>query len=83
MRRRHPSAILFLAAAMIVAATGDAAARWRDALGLNGMNLTGGILDIGSRGPSTDPTDPEFADTSLDSVRGRTLFPTARVSFNP
>ena len=36
----------------------DITLRWRDAFGLGGMDLTGGILNVGDRGPSTDPTNP-------------------------
>ena len=53
--------------------------------GLSGMDLIGGVLNVGDRGPSTDPTFPgtSGADTTLDSIRGRTLFLTAKVSFDP
>ena len=59
--------------------------RWRDAFGLSWVDLTGGILNVGDRGPSTDPTIPgsSGAYETLDSVRGRTLFLTAKVSFDP
>ena len=55
--------------------------RWRDALGVKGMDLSGGILNIGNRGPSTAGR----GDTALtqDSARGRTLFLTAKISFDP
>ena len=61
----------------------DITFRWRDAFGLSGMDLEGGILNVGNRGPSTDPTVPGAAgaDETLDSVRGRTLFLTPKVSF--
>ena len=61
----------------------DITLRWRDAFGLSGMDLTGGVLNVGDRGPSTDPTVPgsQGADTTLDSVRGRTIFLTAKMSF--
>ena len=61
----------------------DITLRWRDAFGLSGMDLTGGVLNAGDRGPSTDPTVPgsQGADTTLDSIRGRTLFLTAKMSF--
>ena len=63
----------------------DVALRWQDAFGLSGMDLVGGVLNVGDRGPSTDPTSPgtEGAATTLDNIRGRTLFLTAKVSFDP
>ena len=63
----------------------DLALRWRKPFGWSGMELTGGIHNVGDRGPSTDPTLPgsSGADTSLDSVRGRTLFLTVEVPFDP
>ena len=63
----------------------DAALRWRNPFGADGMELIGGVLNVGDRGPSTDPTVPgsSGADTTLDTVRGRTLFLTAKVSFDP
>ena len=59
----------------------DITFRWRDAFGLSGMDLVGGVLNVGDSGPSTDPTNPGVlgADTTLDSVRGRTLFLTTKV----
>ncbi len=61
----------------------DITLRWRDAFGLSGMDLTGGVLNVGDRGPSTDPTNPgsSGAVETLDSVRGRTIFLTAKMSW--
>ena len=61
----------------------DILLRWRDAFGWNGMELTGGILNVADRGPSIDPTVPgiDGADARLDSIRGRTISLTAKVSF--
>ena len=59
----------------------DITVRWRDPFGLSGMDLTGGVLNIADRGPSIDPTDPDAADVSLDSGRGRTIFLTATMSW--
>ena len=61
----------------------DITLRWRGAFGFSGLDLTGGVLNVGDRGPSTDPTNPgsEGADVTLDSIRGRTLFLGAKVSF--
>lgn len=61
----------------------DITLRWSDAFGLMGIDLSAGILNAGDRGPSTDPTVPgsEGADARLDSIRGRTIFLSARTSF--
>ena len=61
----------------------DITLRWSDAFGLMGIDLSAGILNAGDRGPSTDPTVPgsEGADARLDSIRGRTIFMSARTSF--
>ena len=63
----------------------DLALRWRDAFGWSGMEFIGGVLNVGDRGPSTDSTVPgsSGADKSLDNVRGRTLFLTAKAAFDP
>ncbi len=60
----------------------DVTLRWSGAFGLSGMDLVGGVLNVGDRGPSTDPTDPGAltAEETLDSVRGRTIFLIAKVS---
>ena len=55
--------------------------QWRDALGVKGMDLAGGILNIGNRGPST--ATQQEVDLTQDSARGRTLFLTAKISFDP
>ena len=52
----------------------DLLVHWRDAFGLKGVTLGGGMLNVADRGPSVDSADPEIADTRLDSVRGRTVF---------
>ena len=63
----------------------DVALRWRNPFGWSAMELTGGMHNVGDRGPSTDSTLPgsSGADTSLDTVRGRTLFLTVGVPFDP
>ena len=63
----------------------DLALRWRNSFGWDGTDLVFGVLNIGDRGPSTDSTvlGSGGADTSLDNVRGRTLFLTAKVAFDP
>ena len=55
--------------------------QWRDALGVKGMDVTGGILNIGNRGPSR--ATRQYVDLTQDSARGRTLFLTAKISFDP
>ena len=55
--------------------------QWRHALGVKGMDLAGGILNIGNRGPST--ATQQEVDLTQDSARGRTFFLTARISFDP
>ena len=52
----------------------DLLVHWRDAFGLKGVTLGGGVLNVAERGPSVDSADPEIADTRLDSIRGRTFF---------
>ena len=59
----------------------DVTVRWRDPFGLSRVDLTGGALNIADRGPSIDPTDPDAADVSLDSGRGRTIFLNATMSW--
>ena len=59
----------------------DLALRWRNAFGLEGMDLTGGILNVGDDGPSVLDEDPEYADETLDSIRGRTFFLSARTTW--
>ena len=62
----------------------DISVRWRDAFGLTGTDLTAGMLNVRDRGPATAPGSYGVdADTTLDSIRGRTLFLTAKVSFDP
>ena len=56
---------------------------WRDAFGLGGVDLGGGVLNVGDRGPPIDSSNPAAASTTLDSERGRTVFLSARYSFGP
>ena len=62
----------------------DVTLRWRDAFGWSGVDLTGGILNVADRGPSTDATVPGEggAVETWDSVRGRTVFLSLKYSFN-
>ena len=55
--------------------------QWRNALGVKGMDVAGGILNIGNRGPST--ATQQEVDLTQDSARGRTFFLTANISFSP
>ena len=55
--------------------------QWHDAVGVKGMDLAGGILNIGNRGPST--ATQQEVDLTQDSARGRTFFLTAKISFDP
>ena len=55
--------------------------QWRDALGVKGMDLASGILNIGNRGPSM--ATQQQVDLTQDSARGRTFFLTAKISFDP
>ena len=59
----------------------DITVLWRAPFGLSGMGLSGGVLNIADRGPSIDPTDPDAADVSRDSGRGRTIFLAALMSW--
>ena len=54
---------------------------WRDPFGHDGVDLGGGVLNVGDRGPPIDSSNPGAASTTLDSQRGRTLFVSARYSF--
>ena len=55
--------------------------QWRDALGVKGIDLAGGILNIGKRGPSM--ATQQEVDLTQDSARGRTFFLTTKISFDP
>ena len=56
---------------------------WRDAFGLGGVDLGGGVLNVADRGPPIDSSSPGSASATLDSQRGRTVFLSARYSFGP
>lgn len=59
----------------------DIAIQWRDAFGHRGLDVTGGILNVGDKGPSTDPSSSTDPILTNDSVYGRTVFLTARLSW--
>ena len=48
--------------------------RWEDAFGIAGADVVGGIINVADREPFADPPDPVYPDETLDSIRGRTLF---------
>lgn len=53
----------------------------RDVFNIEGLALQGGVLNLADRGPSVDSADPGNADTRLDSIRGRTFFLRAELSW--
>ncbi len=59
----------------------DFSLRWKDAFGMQGTDVVGGILNIGDRSPPIDLSDPDYPDEGLDSIRGRTLFLTLKKSW--
>ena len=61
----------------------DLALRWRGALGLNGLEIVAGVLNVGNRGPSTNPAEPNAPLLRLDSVTGRTVFLNATLALGP
>ena len=59
----------------------DLALDRRDAFGVNGLTLGGGVLNLTDRGPSIDSSDPGSVSGGYNSVRGRTLFLRAAMSW--
>ena len=59
----------------------DLALQWRSAFGIDGLNLTGGVLNVGDREPALNPANPNSPALSYDSVRGRTFFLNASISW--
>ena len=51
---------------------------WHDAFGVEGAEITGGIINVADREPSEDPEDIGYPDETFDSIRGRTLFVSVR-----
>ena len=51
----------------------DIAVRWRDAFGVKGLTMRGGVLNLTDEGPPVDSVDPTNAAVTDDSVRGRTF----------
>jgi len=62
----------------------DITFRKRDAFGLRGVDLVGGVLNLRKRGSSSDPgaTGATGATDRLDPALGRTLFLSARLSLD-
>ena len=54
--------------------------RWRNAFGVDATDLTGGIMNVGNRGPSIHSEDPEEPDLTFDTIRGQTFFVTLKRS---
>ena len=52
----------------------DITLRWKNPLGLDGLDLIGGVLNVADRNPSVDPTNPDAVFAPADSIRGRTFF---------
>ena len=59
----------------------DITIHWREPFGQSGLDLAGGVLNIADRNPSVDPTNPDSAAVTLDSVRGRTFFVNASMAW--
>ena len=59
----------------------DITLRWHGAFGIDGLDAAGGVLNVGDRGPSTNPASPNNPLLRLDSVMGRKLFLNATLSF--
>ena len=56
----------------------DLTLSWREAFGVRGLELIGGVLNIADRGPSVADDVP---DMTFASVQGRTLFLNAKYTF--
>ena len=52
----------------------DLGVRWRNVLGMGGMDLTGGVMNIEDRHPPADSADLNQQDESVEAVLGRTFF---------
>ena len=59
----------------------DITIHWREPFGQSGLDLAGGVLNVADRNPSFDPTNPDSAAVTLDSVRGRTFFVNASMAW--
>ena len=61
----------------------DVALRWQGAFGIYRLDVAGGVLNIGNRGPATDSSGTFDPALTLDSVMGRTVFLNATLSLGP
>ena len=59
----------------------DLALQWRGTFGLDGLKLTGGVLNVGDREPALNPANLNEPALTYDSVRGRTFFLNASMSW--
>ena len=59
----------------------DLALQWRQAFGLDGLQLTGGFINVGDREPALNPANPNNPALSYDAVRGRTFFLNASMAW--
>ncbi len=59
----------------------DIALRWRDAFGVDGLAIAGGVLNIENSGPAFNPASPDTPSYTHDSRRGRTFFLRASMSW--
>ncbi|MDE0412344.1 MAG: TonB-dependent receptor [Gammaproteobacteria bacterium] len=55
----------------------DLALQWRRAYGMQGLELTAGVLNVDDRKPSLNPANPNNPALDYDSTRGRTYFVSA------
>ena len=56
----------------------DVTLSWREAFGMRGLELIGGVLNVADRGPSIADDNP---DLTFASAQGRTLFLNAKYTF--
>lgn len=59
----------------------DISLTWRNALSVQGLVVTGGVLNVTDEGPPTVPSSPDLTAGSYDTRLGRSLFLTTRLSW--
>ena len=59
----------------------DISLTWRNALSVQGLVVTGGVLNVTDEGPPTVPSSPDLRDDSYDTKLGRSLFLTTKLSW--
>ncbi len=59
----------------------DQALHWQDVFDVDGLAFAGGILNVGNSGPALNPASPNNPYITTDSLRGRTFFLRAGMSF--